>query len=146
MLSGNELLTKATGDWLEVPASVIETSTPKRIKSGQTKGIRYSTCITYSYDAGGRLREGKECGIFSYFDTRQEAVDALKSYLEENEQELTVRYSSGNQDNSYLVVPQKMKRTKSWFIASLSSGFVSSFVLFKLFRKRREPDGAGHPM
>ena len=146
MLSGNELLTKATGDWFEATASVIETSTPKRIKSGQTKGIRYGTCITYSYEAKGILREGKECGIFSYFDTKQEATDALNSYLEDHEQNLIVRYNSGSPDDSYLVVPQKIKRTKYGFIASLSSGVVSSFALLKLFRKRREPDGAGQPM
>ena len=146
MLSGNELLTKATGDWFEAPASVIETSTPKRIKSGQTKGIRYGTCITYSYEAEGMSREGKECGIFSYFDTKQEAVEALSSYLEENGQRLIVRYSSGSPDDAYLVVPQKMKRTKYGFIASLSSGIVSSLVLLKLFRKKREPVGTGQPM
>lgn len=144
MLSGNELLRKSTGDWFESPASVIETSTPKRIKSGQTKGIRYGTCITYSYEAEGILREDKECGIFSYFDTKQEAIDALESFLEENEQKLIVRYSSGSPDDSYLVIPQKMKRTKYGFIASLSAGVVSSLALLKLFKKRREA-GAGPP-
>ena len=146
MLSGNELLTKATGDWFEATATVIETSTPKRIKSGQTKGIRYGTCITYSYEAEGILREGKECGIFSYFGTKQEATEALNSYLEKHEQKLIVRYRSGSPDDPYLVVPQKMKRTKYGFIASLSSGVVSSFALLKLFRRRRETTDTDQPM
>ena len=140
------MLTKATGDWIEASASVVDTSTPKRSRSAKKKGIRYGTCITYSYLAEGKQREGKECGIFSYFDTKQEAVEALSSYLEENGQRLIVRYSSGSPDDAYLVVPQKMKRTKYGFIASLSSGIVSSLVLLKLFRKKREPAGTGQPM
>lgn len=136
------MLTKTTGDWIEAPASVLDTSTPKRIRSGQTKGIRYGTCITYSYLAKGKQKEGKECGIYSYFDTKEEAIDALSGYLEENEQKLIVRYSSTNPDDSYLVVPQKWKRTQYGFMGSLASGFISSSALLKLLNKKRE-QGSG---
>ena len=135
-LTGNEILTKTNGDWIEAPALVIETSTPKRIRSGQTKGISYGTCIRFSYQAEGKQRKGRECGIFSYFDTKQEAVEALESYLEENKENLVARYSISNPDDSYLIVPQKMKRTQYGFAASLCSAIVFSLLTFNLFRKK----------
>lgn len=138
------MLTKRTGDWIETPASVIDTSTPKRIRSGQTKGIRYGTCITYSYEAVGTLREGRECGIFSYFDTKQEAVEALNSYIGKNGQSLIVRYSPVSPDDAYLVVPQKMKRTQYGFMGSLAAGFISSLALLILFHKKREQGSGGN--
>ena len=132
LLTGNDVLTKTTGDWSETTASLIKTSTLRN--SGSP--ARYGTCISYQYQVEGKLRGGKECGILVGFDDRQEAINAIDSYVKENEGSLRVRYLVANPDESHLVVPQKMKRTQYFFIASLASALLFTVLTFKTYGKK----------
>ena len=137
-LTCNEIRTKSSGNWIETSATVIELSTPSSVHSGKSNHRQFGTCIHYSYVVGGILREGKECGIFSSFNTKEEASHALEAYLAEKKGDFMVRYLRDNLDDSYLVVPQKMKRTQYAFIVSLPSAIILSLLALKLYFKKQK--------